>query len=44
MGLNSMRERAAQIGGILAIESKAGQGVVVRVRIAAPDRPSAKPQ
>ena len=31
MGLNSMRERAAQIGGVLEIESAAGQGTVVRV-------------
>ena len=44
MGLNSMRERAAQIGGILEIESEAGQGVVVRVRIHAPDRPGANSQ
>ena len=41
MGLNSMRERAVQIGGSLEIESEAGQGVVVRVRIPTPDRPSA---
>jgi signal transduction histidine kinase len=44
MGLNSMRERAAQIGGTLEIESEAGQGAVVTVRIHAPDRPRAKPQ
>ncbi|MGD9046923.1 MAG: PAS domain S-box protein [Anaerolineae bacterium] len=44
MGLNSMRERAAQIGGILEIESEAGQGTVVRVRSAAPDLTSAKSQ
>jgi signal transduction histidine kinase len=44
MGLNSMRERASQIGGILEIKSEAGQGALVRVRIHAPDRPSEKPQ
>ena len=44
MGLNSMRERAVQIGGILEIESQAGQGAVVRVRIQTPDPPRAKPQ
>jgi signal transduction histidine kinase len=44
MGLNSMRERAAKIEGILEIVSEAGQGAVVRVRISAPDQPSAKPQ
>ena len=36
MGLNSMRERAAQIGGVLEIVSEPGQGAVVRVRIPAP--------
>jgi PAS domain S-box-containing protein len=33
MGLNSMRERAAQVGSTLEIVSAAGQGAVVRVRI-----------
>jgi PAS domain S-box-containing protein len=42
MGLNSMHERAAQIEGTLEIESKAGQGCVVRVRVAAPDRLDAR--
>jgi signal transduction histidine kinase len=32
MGLNSMRERAAQVGSTLEIVSAAGQGAVVRVR------------
>lgn len=36
MGLNSMRERAAQIGGMLEVESQAGQGSVVRLRIPTP--------
>jgi PAS domain S-box-containing protein len=36
MGLNSMRERAAQIGGTLEVESQAGQGSVVRLRIPRP--------
>jgi signal transduction histidine kinase len=36
MGLNSMRERVAEIGGILEIVSEAGQGAVIRVRIPAP--------
>jgi signal transduction histidine kinase len=44
MGLNSMRERAAQIGGILEITSEAGQGAVVRVRIPAPNQPGANTQ
>jgi signal transduction histidine kinase len=44
MGLNSMHERAAQIGGILEIVSEAGQGTVVRVRLAAVDQSSAKVQ
>jgi signal transduction histidine kinase len=44
MGLNSMRERAAQVSGVLEIESDAGQGAVVRVRIHTSDRPSEKPQ
>ncbi len=44
MGLNSMRERAAQIGGILEIVSAARQGAVVRVRIPAPKQPSATTQ
>jgi signal transduction histidine kinase len=44
MGLNSMRERAAQIGGILEIASEAGQGTAVRVRVPAPPQPNAKPQ
>jgi PAS domain S-box-containing protein len=44
MGLNSMRERAAQIGGILEIKSEAGQGAVVRVSILASEKPSAKTQ
>jgi signal transduction histidine kinase len=44
MGLNSMRERAAQIGGTLEIMSETGQGAVVRVRIPAPNLPSAKTQ
>jgi PAS domain S-box-containing protein len=38
MGLNSMRERAAQIGGILEIVSEAGQGAVVRACIPAPNQ------
>jgi PAS domain S-box-containing protein len=42
MGLNSMRERATRIGGILEIVSESGQGALVRVRIPAPDQPSAK--
>jgi PAS domain S-box-containing protein len=42
MGLNSMRERAVQIGGILEIVSEAGQGAVVRVHIPAPNRLGAK--
>ena len=42
MGLNSMRERAVQIGGILEIESGAGQGTVVSVRIHTPGRPGTK--
>jgi PAS domain S-box-containing protein len=41
MGLNSMRERAAQLGGVLLVVSKAGQGAVVRARVPAPDQPSA---
>ncbi len=41
MGLNSMRERAAQIGGILEIVSQAGQGAVIRVRVPAPSQPAA---
>jgi signal transduction histidine kinase len=36
MGLNSMRERAAQIGGTLEVQSQAGQGSVVRLRIPTP--------
>jgi signal transduction histidine kinase len=36
MGLNSMRERAAQIGGTLEVESQAGQGATVRLRIPRP--------
>ncbi len=39
MGLNSMRERADQIGGALEIESEAGQGALIRVRIPAPQQP-----
>jgi PAS domain S-box-containing protein len=42
MGLSSMRERAAQIGGVLEIVSGAGRGAVVRLRIPAPNRPAAK--
>jgi PAS domain S-box-containing protein len=41
MGLNSMRERAAQIGGVLEIVSGAGHGSAVRVRIPAPHQPAA---
>jgi signal transduction histidine kinase len=41
MGLNSMRERAAQIGGILEIASEVGHGAVIRVRIPATDQPGA---
>ena len=33
MGLNSMRERAVKVGGILDIVSSEGQGATVRVRI-----------
>lgn len=44
MGLNSMRERATQIGGILEIASEAGHGATVRVRIPPPDRPGANAQ
>ena len=40
MGLNSMRERAAQTGGVLEIVSEAGRGAVVRVRIPAPHQPA----
>jgi PAS domain S-box-containing protein len=40
MGLNSMRERAAQIGGRLQIVSEAGRGTVVRLCIPAPNQPS----
>jgi PAS domain S-box-containing protein len=39
MGLNSMRERASQIGTALEIESEAGKGTRVRVRIPAPGQP-----
>ena len=41
MGLRSMRERAAQIGGSLEIESQPGQGAVIRARIPVPDQPPA---
>ncbi len=44
MGLNSMRERAAQMGGIFEIASEAGKGAMIRVRIPAPDQLSAKAQ
>ncbi len=43
MGLSSMRERAAQIRGALEIESQAGQGAVVRVRIPAARGPIPEP-
>ncbi|MGK2964104.1 MAG: sensor histidine kinase [Tepidiformaceae bacterium] len=33
LGLRSMRERAAQIGGHLAIESAAGQGTLIRATL-----------
>jgi PAS domain S-box-containing protein len=39
MGLNSMRERASQIGAVLEIESGAGKGTRVRVRVATPGQP-----
>jgi signal transduction histidine kinase len=42
MGLNSMRERAAQIGGILEIESEAGKGAVIRVRVPSPGQPKVR--
>jgi signal transduction histidine kinase len=42
MGLNSMRERAAYIGGILEISSEVGRGATVKVRIPTPDRTSAQ--
>ena len=46
MGLNSMPERAAQVGSILEIVSAAEQGTVVRVRMPMPmpEQPTAKPQ
>jgi signal transduction histidine kinase len=36
MGLRSMRERAALIGGELEIESEPGQGTSVQVRLPLP--------
>jgi PAS domain S-box-containing protein len=42
MGLNSMRERAGQIGGTLEIVSEVGQGTRVRLHVPAPDQPHAK--
>jgi signal transduction histidine kinase len=36
LGLNSMHERARQMGGTLEIVSEAGQGALVRVRVPAP--------
>lgn len=44
MGLNSMRERASQIGGILELVSEAGRGALVRVRIPSPDQLPKKPK
>jgi signal transduction histidine kinase len=40
MGLNSMRERAAQIGGSLEIVSKAGRGTAIRLCLPIADQPS----
>ena len=37
MGLVSMRERAAQVGGALEIESRPGAGTTVYVRVPATD-------
>jgi PAS domain S-box-containing protein len=36
MGLNSMHERAAQIGGTLEVESQVGHGATVRLRVPRP--------
>jgi len=36
VGLNSMRERALELGGALEIESEPGQGTVVRVKLPVP--------
>jgi signal transduction histidine kinase len=33
MGLTNMRERAALVGGELEVESAAGQGVTIYVRV-----------
>ncbi len=41
MGMNSMRERAAQLGGSLLVVSEAGEGVMVRALIPAPGAPAA---
>ena len=35
LGLHSMRERIARVGGVFAIESTPGQGTAIRVRIPA---------
>ncbi len=40
MGLNSMRERAAEIGGSLEIVSKAGRGTAIRLRLPTADQPN----
>jgi signal transduction histidine kinase len=40
MGLNSMHERAAEIGGSLEIVSKAGRGTAIRLRLPIADQPS----
>ena len=36
VGLSSMQERAAIVGGILEVESEMGQGTSVRLRVPAP--------
>ena len=33
LGLKSMRERAARLGGTLRVESASGEGTTIRVRI-----------
>lgn len=39
LGLKSMAERAALVGGSLAIESELGEGTCIRVRVPLPDGP-----